>query len=218
MTSKSENISDQIADIGQQINTTLNQFQEKFQDMSETVGSSLPDVMAMTQKALYSSCYYLAFGSVYAVMFTANCLMGVDPVGSGLREGAAAAKDAVHSKDKNVSSKPRSSAPKVNTAAPKRKATPPKEEAPVKEGPVKKISQSKKAPKVITEEKLVKETKRGDMSKAVKALIQDSPEGITTTELKEKTGLTEWQIWNIIKKAKKAGKIKQAKRGVYLRA
>ena len=126
MTSKSENISDQIANIGRQMNTTINQFQEKFQDMSETVGSSLPDVMAMTQKALYSSCYYLAFGSVYAVMYTANCLMGIDPVGSGLREGATAAKEAVHLKDKNIPSKPRSSAPKVNTAAPKPKATPPK--------------------------------------------------------------------------------------------
>jgi len=126
MTAKSENISDQIADIGRQINTTINQFQGKVQDMSETVGSSLPDVMAMTQKALYSSCYYLAFGSVYAVMFTANSLMGVDPVGSGLREGASAAKEAVHSKDKNVSSKPRPSAPKVKAAAPKPKTTPPK--------------------------------------------------------------------------------------------
>ena len=218
MTAKSENISDQIADIGRQINTTINQFQGKVQDMSETVGSSLPDVMAMTQKALYSSCYYLAFGSVYAVMFTANSLMGVDPVGSGLREGASAAKEAVHSKDKNASSKPRPSAPKVKAAAPKRKETPPKEKAPVKEGPVKKISQSKQDPKVITEEKPVKEPKRGDMSKAVNALIQDSPDGITTTELKEKTGLKEWQIWNIIKKAKKAGKIKLAKRGVYIRA
>ena len=90
------------------------------------------------------------------------------------------------------------------------------ERKPVKEKPVKKARQSKKAPKVITEEKLVKEIKRGDMSKAVLALIQDSPEGITTTELEEKTGLTDRQIWSITSIAKKMGKIKQAKRGLYV--
>jgi hypothetical protein len=126
MASKSKNFSDPIANIGRQINTTVNQVQEKFQDMSETVGSSLPDIMSMTQKALYSSCYYLAFGSVYVIMFTAKHLMGSDPVGSGLREGAAAAKESVHSKDKNVPGKPRLSAPKVKIASPKRKATPPR--------------------------------------------------------------------------------------------
>jgi hypothetical protein len=81
-----------------------------------------------------------------------------------------------------------------------------------KEKPVKKARQSKKAQKVITE------IKRGDISKAVIALIQDSPEGITTAEIKEKTGLTEKQIWAISSNAKKAGKIKQAKRGVYVGA
>jgi len=54
------------------------------------------------------------------------------------------------------------------------------------------------------------------MSKAVLALILDSPEGITTTELEGKTGLKDRQIWAIISYAKKAGKIKQAKRGVYV--
>jgi len=54
------------------------------------------------------------------------------------------------------------------------------------------------------------------MSKAVLTLILDSPEGITTTELEGKTGLKDRQIWAIISYAKKAGKIKQAKRGVYV--
>lgn len=92
------------------------------------------------------------------------------------------------------------------------------ERKPVKERPVKKVRQSKKASKVIKEEKLVRKTKRGDMSKAVLALIQGSPEGIAMTELKEKTGLTDRQIWPIISVAKKRGKIKQAKRGVYIGA
>jgi len=48
---------------------------------------------------------------------------------------------------------------------------------------------------VAKEEVLEVKGKRGNMSKAVLALILDSPEGITTTELEEKTGLKDRQIW-----------------------
>jgi len=41
-------------------------------------------------------------------------------------------------------------------------------------------------------------------------------EGITTAELKEKTGLTDRQIGGIVNMAKKQGKINKAKRGVYV--
>jgi hypothetical protein len=78
-----------------------------------------------------------------------------------------------------------------------------------KRKPAKKIRQSKKASKVTTG------TKRGALSKAVLALIQSSTEGIAMAELKEKTGLKDTQIWNIITGAKKKGTIKQVKRGVY---
>ncbi len=50
---------------------------------------------------------------------------------------------------------------------------------------------------------------------AVVTLIQSSAEGISTAELKEKTGLAESQIWNIVNRASKLGKIKKVKRGVY---
>jgi len=89
---------------------------------------------------------------------------------------------------------------------------------PVIEQLAKKIRQSKKAQKVAKEEVIAVEGKRGDMSKSVLALILDSPEGITTTELEEKMGLKDRQIWAIISYAKKAGKIKQSKRGVYVGA
>jgi hypothetical protein len=46
-------------------------------------------------------------------------------------------------------------------------------------------------------------------------LIQDSAEGISTADLKEKTGLVESQIWSIVNRAAKLGKIKKMKRGVY---
>jgi len=42
-----------------------------------------------------------------------------------------------------------------------------------------------------------------------------APEGISTVELKEKTGLAERQIWSIVNRASKAGKIKKVKRGIY---
>ncbi len=47
-------------------------------------------------------------------------------------------------------------------------------------------------------------------------LIQRSNGGITTTELEEKSGLSDKQIWSIIYKAEKEGKIRKAKRGVYV--
>ena len=46
-------------------------------------------------------------------------------------------------------------------------------------------------------------------------LIQASKAGISTAEIKEKTGLTERQIWSIVNNAKRAGKIKKVKRGLY---
>ena len=46
-------------------------------------------------------------------------------------------------------------------------------------------------------------------------LIQSSAEGISTTELKAKTGLVDSQIWSIVNRAAKMGKIKKMKRGLY---
>ena len=49
----------------------------------------------------------------------------------------------------------------------------------------------------------------------VVGLIKGSAGGISTAELKEKTGLTELQIWNIVNRAAKEGKIRKVKWGVY---
>ena len=76
----------------------------------------------------------------------------------------------------------------------------------VKTGPVKKVSKAtKKEPGV----------KRVTNIDTVVGLIQASTEGISTAELKEKTGLAESQIWNIVNRAKKEGKIQKMKRGLY---
>ena len=82
--------------------------------------------------------------------------------------------------------------------------------APIKEKPIKKARPSKAKGK-----KPAKQSKKRSNVNTVLTLVQKSPEGITTTELKKKTGLTDKQIWAIIANAKKAGKIKQVKRGVY---
>jgi len=49
----------------------------------------------------------------------------------------------------------------------------------------------------------------------VVGLIRESAGGISTTELKEKTGLVENQIWSIVNRAAKLGRVKKLKRGVY---
>jgi hypothetical protein len=50
---------------------------------------------------------------------------------------------------------------------------------------------------------------------AIVGLVQESREGISTSALKEKTGLVERQIWSIVDRAAKEGKIRKIKRGLY---
>ncbi len=49
-------------------------------------------------------------------------------------------------------------------------------------------------------------------------IVDKSGAGITTSGLKEKTGLSERQIWSITYRAQKLGRIKKTKRGLYLPA
>ena len=133
---------------------------------------------------------------------------------SGTQEAVVAApvipKPAKASKEKPLKEKP------VRKARQSKKT--PVIAEPVIEQLAKKIRQSKKAQKMAKEEVSAVKGKRGNMSKAVLGLILDSPEGITTAELKEKSGLKENQIRAIVNSAKKAGKIRIAKRGVYVGA
>ena len=72
----------------------------------------------------------------------------------------------------------------------------------------------KKMKKKTGPKKVPKET----LLDLVVRLIRSSGEGITTAELKEKTGLAENQIWSIVYRAEKQGKIKKTKRGIYMAA
>jgi hypothetical protein len=92
---------------------------------------------------------------------------------------------------------------------------------PVKKARVKKkakveIPAPRKVAKVASKKAAARESKEVSLFDKVLGLIQDSEEGITTSELLDKTGLTKKQIWSITYRATKLGRIKKTKRGVYL--
>jgi len=102
-----------------------------------------------------------------------------------------------------------------------KKATIKKEPKPVKAVPAKTDKKKPKAVKVRPQKKARKVTKKMPGKKRVTniasviGLIQGSTEGISTAELKKKTGLVESQIWSIVNRASREGKIRKMKRGLY---
>mgnify|MGYP001408350647 CR=1 FL=1 len=112
--------------------------------------------------------------------------------------------------------------PKAAKAAPKKKAE--KKPKVVKAPRVKKAKKAPKAVKPTVAKKVRKTGKRAPAKKRVTnidtivGLIQGAPDGISTAELKTKTGMAESQIWNIINRATKLGKIRTVKRGLYVGA
>lgn len=85
-----------------------------------------------------------------------------------------------------------------------------------KAAPVEKVPKAPKAVKpTVAKKKATKTKKKATNIDAVVSLIQGTPEGISTAELKTKTGLNEKQIWSIVNRASKAKKIRKVKRGVY---
>jgi len=92
---KVENFDDPITTIGQKIDETISQVQEKLQSVSSSIESCIPPkVKTITKEALYSTSYYLAYGTLYATMSTIKFFLGDNPVSQGFREGASAAKSA----------------------------------------------------------------------------------------------------------------------------
>ena len=86
------------------------------------------------------------------------------------------------------------------------KPKPPRARPAGKPKKMKKKTGPKKIPKKVPKETLLDSVVR---------LIRGSEEGITTAALKEKSGLAESQIWSIVYRAEKQGKIKKTKRGIY---
>ena len=85
-------------------------------------------------------------------------------------------------------------------------------EAVVKKPKLEKVRPAKKAKKMAKNEPREKRVTNIDR---VVGLIQGSAEGISTAQLKEKTGLAELQIWSIVNRASKLGKIRKVKKGLY---
>jgi hypothetical protein len=87
--------------------------------------------------------------------------------------------------------------------------------------PAKKTKRASGALKAVPRKKAGPAGKRGAGKKkltnidAVVALIQGSAGGLSTAELKEKTGLADAQIWNIVNRTAKEGRIRKVKRGLY---
>jgi hypothetical protein len=113
----------------------------------------------------------------------------------------------------------RKEVPRRSKAVPKKKVT-----KIVKTARVSPANKAKKIPKTIKPKQVKKVNKASTKSlsgkrltniDAVVMLIRENAEGISTAELKEKTGLLENQIWNIINRATKEGRVKKIKRGVY---
>lgn len=59
--------------------------------------------------------------------------------------------------------------------------------------------------------------RKGSATDKVLSLIEKNPEGISTEEIIEKTGLEKRSAYGVLTRAKKEGKIKSPKRGVYVK-
>ena len=61
-----------------------------------------------------------------------------------------------------------------------------------------------------------KPPKKDTIANTILNLIKSNPKGVDTKYIMEKTGLNKNQVWGTIRNAKKKGKIKTAKRGIYV--
>ena len=96
-----------------------------------------------------------------------------------------------------------------------RKAPKAVKRGPEKKGKMEPRSNSLSRKKAGKRDKVGTPEKRITHIRAVVELIQASGEGTSTSALKEKTGLTERQIWSIVDRAANEGKIRKIKRGLY---
>ena len=87
--------------------------------------------------------------------------------------------------------------------------------------PVKKTAKPKKAVKKPAVKKTAKKptenkAPKGTVVGAVMGVIQSSSEGVNTDQIMKQTGLNKRQVWGTITRAKKEGKVKTVKRGIYV--
>jgi len=82
-----------------------------------------------------------------------------------------------------------------------------------------KASRSKKAkkqaPATATKKKVLRKTTEVTATDTVIRMIQKRKRGITTAEIKARTGFKEKKIWDIVNRAKREGKIQVLRKGLY---
>ena len=85
----------------------------------------------------------------------------------------------------------------------------------VKSKPVKKAVK-KTAVKKTAKKPTTSKVARGSVTDAIMGVIQANSEGVNTDQIMEQTGLNKIQVWGTINRAKKEGKVKTVKRGIYV--
>jgi hypothetical protein len=75
------------------------------------------------------------------------------------------------------------------------------------------IPTPKKVVKAVSKKTTARKPKEASLIDKIVGLVQGSETGITTDELKDKTGMTAKQIWSITSRAVKLQKIRTTKRG-----
>ena len=82
------------------------------------------------------------------------------------------------------------------------------------------VTQAKEEPEEFAVRKPIEkpavQAKRGTILSTILTLIKSNPKGVDTKYIMEETGLNKSQVWGTISNAKKKGKIKTAKRGIYV--
>lgn len=87
------------------------------------------------------------------------------------------------------------------------------EKAPAAKKPGRPAKAGKKA---VSKKAAAKKTRRVTAIDTVLDIVKRRKAGVTTTQIKEKTGFPEKKIWDIINRAKRQGVVKSASKGVYV--
>jgi hypothetical protein len=82
------------ATIGQKIDETISQVQEKLQSVSSSIESCIPKVKTITKRPYILPLIILLMGPCMQRCQQSNSFLGDNPVSQGFREGASAAKSA----------------------------------------------------------------------------------------------------------------------------
>ncbi len=94
----------------------------------------------------------------------------------------------------------------------KAKATAPKRRKAKAQAPKRRKVKAKARPK---KGRVVRRATKATAIDTVLNIIQKRKRGITTAEIKAKTGYKEKKIWDIVNRAKRQGKVKSLSKGVY---